>query len=84
MIKLAEKNDETFGFSYDFPREKAFIQSIYALDQALTEEFQKRLEPLLKIYNISQMMIRQVAFVFLPENNTTKDQNEYKSDVNPF
>lgn len=68
------------------PSETGFIQSVDALTQALKEEWQARVLKLKEIYSISQTveLYTDIAYFANSQYNTTKDQNEYKSDVNPL
>ena len=70
----------------DTPSETGFIQSVDALTRALKEEWRARVLKLKDIYSISQTVEIYTAIDYFEnsQHNTTKDQNEYKSDVNPF
>jgi hypothetical protein len=70
----------------DTPSETGFIQSVDALTRALKEEWQVRVLKLKEIYSISQTveLYTDIAYFANSQYNTTKDKNEYKSDVNPF
>lgn len=70
----------------DTPSETGFIQSVDALTRALKEEWQVRVLKLKEIYSISQTveLYTDIAYFANSQYNITKDQNEYKSDVNPF
>lgn len=68
------------------PNETGFILSLDALTHALKEEWEVRMLKLKEIYNISQQveLYTDIAYFSEPQYDTTKDQNGYKSDVNPF
>lgn len=85
MIKQV-KHSYFESLERDTPSETGFIQSVDALTRALKEEWSTRVLKLKEIYGISQIveLYTDIAYFANQQHNTTKDQNEYKSDVNPF
>lgn len=84
MIKQPKYSYYTSIQSSPSGNELAFVRSVDALGDALVIEYKNRLDILRKMYGIKQEVSFYLHIDYQQADNTTKDQNEYKSDVNPF